>query len=78
MVGAFGGKVWWGNLRIVHAINYLLFVAMSYHEVNYAYLPLLFDVMVSLAGFLGYRTVTDGLLSWVVDRGGLIKPIIGN
>lgn len=53
-VGAevFGEKIWWNNLRPIHASLYLLF---SYNAINgnkMAYQYLLFDVIFGLVSFL--------------------------
>lgn len=76
-IGFSGGKVWWGNLRIIHAINYLTYVIMSYYELNYAYVPLLFDVLIGLLGF-GYNRINIDGWKWIVNNGGLVKPIVNN
>ena len=74
-VDVFGGKVWWGDLRLIHACNYLAYSYLSYNNVAWAYLVLVFDVIIGLTGFLMHRMTIDGW-KWVVDRGGLVKPII--
>ena len=56
-VGAevFGEKIWWNNLRPIHASLYLLF---SYNAINgnkMAYQYLLFDVIFGLVSFIVYH-----------------------
>ena len=51
-IGGFGGKVWWSNLRLVHAINYSAFAYLSYYNRKKAYLILIFDVIIGLIGFI--------------------------
>lgn len=51
----FGNKIWWNNLRPVHALLYLLF---SYNAINgnrNAWLYLFIDVMIGLFSFLYYH-----------------------
>ena len=59
MIGGFGGSVWWGNLRILQALNYLAYVIMSYNDISYAYFPLLIDVMIGLLGFTFHHVSLD-------------------
>ena len=72
-----GGKVWWGSMRIIHAMSYLAYFAMSYYNITFAYLPLLFSVFIGLSGFGLHRLNVDGW-RYVIDVGGIIKPIVGN
>lgn len=60
MIGGFGGKVWWGNLRLVHAFNYLAYAILSYNNIEFAYVPLLLDVIIGLIRFLVHRISIDG------------------
>lgn len=51
----FGGKIWWNNLRPIHAILYLLF---SYNAIignRNAWIYLLIDVLLGLISFLVYH-----------------------
>ena len=52
-VGFFGGKVWWHNLRLVHALNYIGFgtTALLLKE-QPAYMFLLFDAILGLISFI--------------------------
>lgn len=50
-VGAFGGNVWWHQLRIVHSLIYLLFAIYAFQKKDFAYLVLLFDVLLGLVSF---------------------------
>lgn len=65
-VGGFGGKVWWGHLRIIHAMSFLACVVMSYYNVSFAYWPLLFSVFMGLISFGLHRLSVDGWkpISW--------------
>lgn len=50
----FGDRIWWNHLRPFHAFTYFVFAAMvlSNFYKEYAWLVLLFDVVVGLAAFL--------------------------
>jgi hypothetical protein len=48
----FGDKIWWNELRIVHALNYLLFIIYALQKKSFSYLVLFFDAIVGLMGFL--------------------------
>jgi hypothetical protein len=53
----FGGKIWWNNLRPIHALFYLLF---SYNAINgnkNAWIYLLIDVLFGLTSFLIYHLI---------------------
>jgi hypothetical protein len=56
-VGAevFGEKIWWNNLRPIHAILYLLFAYNAINGNKMAYQYLLFDVIFGLVSFLVYH-----------------------
>ena len=53
--GIFGTKAWWAPLRIVHAFNYLVFSILAFNKNNYAYVPLLFDIILGIVAFLSYN-----------------------
>jgi hypothetical protein len=53
----FGDKIWWNNLRPIHALFYLLF---SYNAINgnkNAWIYLLIDVLFGLTSFLIYHLI---------------------
>jgi hypothetical protein len=53
----FGDKIWWNNLRPIHALFYLLF---SYNAINgnkNAWIYLLIDVLFGLTSFLTYHLI---------------------
>ena len=52
MIGAFNNKVWWHHLRIIHAINYLLFSILYILNNNNAWLFLLADVLIGVFFFI--------------------------
>jgi len=53
----FGGKIWWNNLRPVHAILYGLFAYNAIQRNRRAWIYLLIDVIIGLASFLTYHYV---------------------
>ena len=57
----FGDKIWWNDLRPIHAMLYLLF---SYNAINgykYAWVFLLIDVLFGLASFLIHHLVLPSI-----------------
>jgi hypothetical protein len=55
--GTFNNKIWWGYLRPVHGILYLLF---SYNAINgnrNAWVYLLLDVLFSFLGFINFHFI---------------------
>lgn len=56
-VGAFGGHIWWNQLRPIHGLLYLLF---SYHAIlghPYAWMYLLVDVVFGFAMFVTHYLI---------------------
>ena len=51
----FGEKIWWNNLRPIHAILYLLFAYNAINGVKSAWIYLLIDVVIGLISFLVYH-----------------------
>ena len=51
----FGDKIWWNDLRPVHAILYGLFAFSAIFRYRGAWIILLADVIVGLVGFLVYH-----------------------
>jgi hypothetical protein len=55
----FGDKIWWNDLRPIHALLYLLF---SYNAINgnkNAWVYLLIDVLIGLNSFLIFHSVKN-------------------
>ena len=48
----FGDKIWWNELRIVHAALYLLFANYAIKKKSYSYIPLAIEVTIGLISFL--------------------------
>ena len=48
----FGDKIWWNDLRPIHAIFYFLFAYNAINKVSTAWLFLLYDVIFGLLSFL--------------------------
>lgn len=51
----FGAKIWWGPIRPIHLMNYIIFAILAFKKNKYAYVPLLFDVIFGLLAFLIYH-----------------------
>ena len=50
--GFFGGTIWWHDLRLLHSMNYLLFVCLFILTKKYYTKILVFDLFVSLIAFV--------------------------
>lgn len=50
-VEVFGDKIWWNNLRPIHAMFYLLFAYNAINKSEYAWRYLLADVVLGLTSF---------------------------
>lgn len=51
----FGDKIWWNNLRPIHAILYTLFALSAINSVKHSWIFLLVDVTIGLIAFLTYH-----------------------
>lgn len=51
-VGVFGEKIWWNDLRPVHALLYLLFSYNAIRGKSFAWVFLLMDMFIGLFSFL--------------------------
>ena len=47
-----GGRIWWNNLRPVHATLYAAFAVLAICKLRAAFVPLLLDVLVGLTAFV--------------------------
>lgn len=56
-VGAFGGKIWWNNLRPIHSILYFLFAYNAIIGNKQSWIYLLVDVLIGLITFLIYHYI---------------------
>jgi len=50
-VEVLGGKIWWNNLRPIHAIFYSLFAYNAIHKNKRSWIYLLYDVLFGLGSF---------------------------
>jgi len=48
----FGGRIWWNNIRPIHAMLYASFAYLAFRKNKNAYIPLLLDVILGLTSFL--------------------------
>jgi hypothetical protein len=51
----FGEKIWWNDLRPLHALFYTMFAIMAIMRNRYAWIWLLVDVLFGLVSFLVYH-----------------------
>jgi hypothetical protein len=47
----FGDRIWWNSLRPFHASMYAIFAIMAYTNNEWAWVPLLIDVIIGLSAF---------------------------
>lgn len=66
--GAFGGVLWWKDMRPIHGILYLSFAILAFLRYPYAWILLAVDVLVGLVGFLTYHTVTGNFTRLVKGK----------
>lgn len=50
-----GEKIWWNDLRPLHAILYAVFALMAINKCKNAYIILLIDVVIGLIAFINYH-----------------------
>ena len=60
--GFFGGTIWWHDLRLLHSINYLLFVCLFILTKKYYTTLLVFDIFMSLISFVIHYFNQEGNL----------------
>jgi len=51
----FGEKIWWNNLRPIHALLYTMFAYSAIHKDKNSWMILLVDVVFGLANFLWHH-----------------------
>ncbi len=51
----FGDKIWWNNLRPIHAILYSLFAYNAINKVKHSWIYLFIDVLFGLISFLTHH-----------------------
>jgi hypothetical protein len=51
----FGQKIWWNDLRPIHAFLYFVFAYMAIRKYKNAWLVLLLDVYIGLYSFIHYH-----------------------
>jgi hypothetical protein len=56
-VEVFGGKIWWNDLRPVHALMYGLFAYNAINKNHNAWIFLLIDVIIGLISFLIFHYI---------------------
>lgn len=58
-VGAFGGNVWWNNLRLLHSIIYLLFAISAMLRIKWSWIFLLADILIGILAFTYHYTKSN-------------------
>jgi hypothetical protein len=53
----FGDKIWWNNLRPVHAMFYLIFSYYAINKIRSGWVFLLYDVILGLLSFLIFHYI---------------------
>jgi hypothetical protein len=51
----FGGKIWWNQIRPIHAMLYILFAIYAIQKKPYSYIPLAVDAVFGLSAFLFFH-----------------------
>lgn len=52
----FGDKIWWNDIRPVHACLYFLFAILAFQQKKYAWVILAIDVVIGLLAFIIFHT----------------------
>jgi hypothetical protein len=58
-VEVFGDKIWWNNLRPIHAIFYFLFSYNAINKIRSGWIYLLVDVLLGLFSFLIFHYINN-------------------
>lgn len=56
-----GDKIWWNNLRPVHALLYFIFAYLAITQNDMAWIPLLIDVLLGLSSFLIFHKINNNI-----------------
>jgi hypothetical protein len=59
--GVFGEKIWWNNLRPIHALLYLLFSYSAINGNKTAWIYLFIDVLLGLTSYLFYHFILKNI-----------------
>lgn len=51
-IGAFNNKVWWDNLRPIHALLFLCTSIGLFYKYKYSYMFLLLDTLIGIVGYI--------------------------
>ena len=55
----FGEKIWWNQLRPIHALFYLLFAYNAVYKIRSGWIYLLFDVILGLSSFFIFHYINN-------------------
>ena len=56
-IEVFGNKIWWNDLRPVHASLYIMFALLALKKNDYSWFPLAIDVLLGLISFIFYHNI---------------------
>ena len=51
-LGAFGRKIWWNNLRLIHSLIYFICAIASFLKNRHTYILLIVDIIIGFSGFI--------------------------
>ena len=57
----FGDKIWWNNLRPVHALLYFIFAYLAINQSDYSWIVLLIDVIIGLSAFVIFHKMNGDI-----------------
>jgi hypothetical protein len=55
----FGDKIWWNNLRPIHALFYFIFSYYAINKIRSGWIYLLYDVIFGLISFLIFHYINN-------------------
>lgn len=55
----FGDKIWWNNLRPIHATFYLIFSYYAINKIREGWIYLLYDAIVGLCSFVLFHFINN-------------------
>jgi hypothetical protein len=62
----FGEKIWWNNLRPIHAMFYYIFSYYAINKIRSGWVYLLYDVIVGLLSFLIFHYINNDFTSFLM------------
>ena len=56
-IEVFGGKIWWNQLRPIHAAMYATFAVLAIRKSPYSYIPLAIDTLFGLGAYITHHFI---------------------